>query len=307
MQITLVGLDNTSVSLGLALKAVLPDAQLVGNDRDRDRVKAATKAGAIDKGHWNLLNACDGADIVLINEPLAQVETDLAALATELPARAVVMVVSATQRAVQRLLSELTMTAVCLGCRFVARGLSNAAAPDGQLLQGALCYIVAAPSAPPDAVQVAINLAEAVGARPCFLDAEEHDGLTAATEQLPQLLALALLQTLLHAEAQRDLQRAVSPGLQALSDLLPTPESVHELAANSDNLPHWLDQCAAALRELGLRVRQGDTEGLASAARQAHDALAAWGQGDEPPTTETPTGLGLRQLLLGERRKGRRS
>lgn len=307
MQITLVGLDHTNVCLGLALKAVLPDIELVGNDRDRDRVKAATKAGAIGKGHWNLLNACDNADIVIISEPLSQLEIDLAALAPELPGKAVVLVLSAAQRALHKMLANLTMSAACLGGRFVGRGLASGAAPDAQLLQDALCYLVAAPSAPPDAVQLAVNLAEAVGAHPCFVDADEHDGLAAATEQVPQLLALSLLQTLTHAEAQRDLQRGLSPALKALADHLPGPEAIEELLANRDNLPHWLDTCVATLRDLAQQVAQADGERLTAATGAAQQALAAWGKGDEPPPTEASSGLSLRQLFWGERRTRRDS
>ena len=91
MQITLIGLDALGLSLGLALKAVAPEIQIVCHDRERARIKAATQAGAADKGHWNLLTACDGSDLVIVNEPLGQLETELTALARELAEDVVVL------------------------------------------------------------------------------------------------------------------------------------------------------------------------------------------------------------------------
>ncbi|MEN6478234.1 MAG: prephenate dehydrogenase/arogenate dehydrogenase family protein [Anaerolineales bacterium] len=305
MAITLVGLDAVNLSLGLALKAVVPELEIVGNDRDRERVKAASKLGAIDKGHWNLLNACDGADIVILSEPLPQLETDLAALASELPAETVLVVHSATQRPIEALRSRLGGRAPIVGVRFVAAGLGAGAAPDGKLLDGALCYVIAAADTPPEAMQAATYLAEAVGAKPCYLNDAEHDGLAAATTQLPQMLALSLLTSLAQSGAQRDLGRDLSSILSALGRYALAAEEIDALLANSDNLPHWLDACADELRRLAGCLATQDRAGIEAAANTARQALAEWSKPEGETAKEMPQTPAWRQLLLGTRPRRR--
>jgi len=307
MQITLIGLDTLGLSLGLALKSVAPDLSLIGHDRERTRIKAASQAGAVDKGHWNLLNACDGSDLVVVNEPLAQIETELGALAPELDADVVVLVLASAQRPVQALLARLDPRATFIGGRFVARGLSPDAEPSATLLKGALFYVIAPPGARAEAIHSAVNLAEAVGAQPCFVDAAEHDGLAAPTEQLPRLLALALLSTVLHSDAPRELRRALQPALAALAQYAPAPEQAPELLANRDNLPRWLTSYRATLDELAGWLEASDATRLQAEMAAAQEALAHWGQPDAPETPQPDTTPGWRQMLLGQRRPRRRA
>ena len=306
MQITLIGLDTLGLSLGLALKAVAPEIQLVGHDRERGRIKAASQAGAIDKGHWNLLSACDGSGLVVVNEPLAQIETELTALAPELSAEVVVLMLASVQRPLQALLARLQPRATFIGGRFVARHLSPDAKPDAALLKDALLYIIAPPAAPAEAIQTAVSLGEAVGARVCFADAAEHDGLAAPTEQLPRLLALALLSALASSEAQRELQRALDPALGALADHAPAPEELAELLANRDNLTRWLASYSARLAELTHWLTENDTARLEAEATAAQAALARWGEPEESDVAQPEATHGWRQMLLGQWRPKRR-
>ncbi len=306
MQITLVGLDVVNTSLGLALKAVAPEIQIMGNDRDRDRAKMAAQAHAVDKTHWNLLSACDGADLVIVSEPQPQLEVDLAALAPELAAEVVVFALASTQRPVQALFQRIGARAACVSGHLVAPGLTAAATPAASLLQQALCYIVAAPSTSAEALQTAANVAEAVGARPCFADADEVDGIIAATEQVPQMLALALLSALAHAGAQRDFERGLSPALGEIARHSPTPEDLAALSANRDNLVRWVSAFSASLQEAASWVSANDAKRLSDEVTAVRQALDRWAKGEEEPTTQVSKGSTWRQMFLGQWRPGRR-
>jgi prephenate dehydrogenase len=307
MQITLIGLDTLGLSLGLALKAVASEIQLVGHDRERGRIKAASQAGAIDKGHWNLLSACDGSDLVVVNESWAQAETELTVLARELSADVVALVLASVQRPIQALLAQLDPRATFIGGRFVARGLSPDAEPSAALLKDALFYVIAPPTAPAEAVHTVVSLGEAVGARACFADAAEHDGLAAPTEQLPRLLALSLLSTLSRSDGQRDLQRALAPAMGALAGYAPAPDDLAELFANRDNLARWVSSYAVALNEMALWLAGNSADQLAAEAVKVQQALALWGRAEENDNEQPDASPGWRQMLLGQRRPKRRA
>ncbi|NLG29444.1 MAG: NAD(P)-binding domain-containing protein, partial [Chloroflexi bacterium] len=67
MQITIVGLGLVGTSLALALKAASPETIITGHDPNGDNLKRAKDLKAIDKTHWNLISACDKAEVVLLD------------------------------------------------------------------------------------------------------------------------------------------------------------------------------------------------------------------------------------------------
>ena len=87
---TIVGLGLVGSSIGLALKGTGAEFEIVGHDKDGNAAKRAYKSGCVDRTEWNLINACDGADLIVISTPLAGVESTLAAIAQDLKAGAVV-------------------------------------------------------------------------------------------------------------------------------------------------------------------------------------------------------------------------
>ena len=68
----------------------------------------------------------------------------------------------------------------------------------------------------PSALELASSLVESIGAQPLYMDAAEHDGIMAGVEQLPQLLAVALVHMLAGApgwgEAKRLAGRTFAQG-----------------------------------------------------------------------------------------------
>ena len=69
--ITIVGTGVIGTSLGLALKQKDESLRLVAHDKDLGNAKAAAKLGAFDKVEWNLINACDQADLIMLAIPLS--------------------------------------------------------------------------------------------------------------------------------------------------------------------------------------------------------------------------------------------
>ncbi|MGQ9715149.1 MAG: prephenate dehydrogenase/arogenate dehydrogenase family protein, partial [Anaerolineae bacterium] len=68
-KITIVGLGLVGSSLGLALRAQGGEYEVVGHDREPAVASQARKMGAVDATEWNLIAACEGADLICLALP----------------------------------------------------------------------------------------------------------------------------------------------------------------------------------------------------------------------------------------------
>ena len=302
MNVTIVGLGLVGTSLGLALKGAAPDVAITGHDPDQARVKRARKLGAIDKSHWNLISACESADLVLLDVSLEELEKTLPALRGELKEAAVVIETTAVKRRVLDVARCLgPASSRFIGARVASPYLVAQAEPSAELLKGATFHLVSS-SASPEALAIASNLAEAVGARPHFISAAEHDGLVAGMCQLPVLGALGMVRSLSKEPGHRDRAGFAGGEFATVSSLLAgtLAASAGTLLANADNLLHWVDVYVRELGELRKLLANADhqtlSEELAKAIATCHEWLAD--EAPHPVSVEEKAG-GWRSLLLG--------
>ena len=244
MRLAIVGLGLLGTSVGLGLKAVAPEVYIMGHDPDGALARRAKTLGAIDASHWNLVSACEEADLILLDLPLQEMEKTLTALRDEIKEGVVIVDTVPVKRSVldlaERLMAE---KASFIGGHIVCPRSWRQAEPSAELLKGATFYLVASKSTAPEALDLASNLAMALGAEPRYIDAAEHDGLAAATTQLPMLNALALMETVAAERGREDRAHSMGKELAAVASLLseaPLP-SVKALLVNADNLLFWLD------------------------------------------------------------------
>ena len=69
-RISIVGLGAIGKAIGQTLCMVGGQLEVMGHDRDPVIAREAQRLGAVNRIHWNLLEACDGADVVIIAIPL---------------------------------------------------------------------------------------------------------------------------------------------------------------------------------------------------------------------------------------------
>jgi prephenate dehydrogenase len=81
---TLIGLGLVGSSIGLALKRTGANLEIVGHDKSNEAARSAHRNGCVDRTEWNLISACDGADLIVISTPLEGIKSTLAAIAAEL-------------------------------------------------------------------------------------------------------------------------------------------------------------------------------------------------------------------------------
>src|SRR5574341_923228 len=79
-RVTIVGLGLIGGSMGLALKKSGIDLEIVGHDKDSSAANRAQKRGAVDTTKWNLIDACEGAGLIILAIPLDGIRDTLIAL-----------------------------------------------------------------------------------------------------------------------------------------------------------------------------------------------------------------------------------
>lgn len=272
--ITIIGAGVIGTSLGLALKQQADPPTVLAHDKDLGVASAAAKMGAFDKAEWNLINACDKADLVILAIPLNGVEATLKAIGPELKPNAVVTDTCPSKQPVLAWAAKYLPESVhFVGgnplVRSINSGYANARA---DLFKERLYCLTPAPGAHEQAVELLAGLASLVGAEPFFLDPAEHDGLTTAVEHLPRLLSVALLRTLSTQGAWREIRKMAGGTFEQISaGAAGDPDGIKDnFVENRDMLLHWLDRTATELAELRGLISGSDTgEALAQAIDQA--------------------------------------
>jgi prephenate dehydrogenase len=267
--ITVVGTGVIGTSLGLALKQTEEPLRLVAHDKDLAIAKNAVKSGAFDKAEWNLINACEQASLIVLAIPLNGIRPTLEAIGPYLQKGAVVTDVCRSKTpvlaAAQTLLPEHVHFVGGDPIVYPLNPGHENATPD--LFRQCLYCLTPAVSAHEEAVRLLVNFVNLVGGTPFFLDAEEHDGLVAATEYLPAMLSAALVQTLANQASWRETRKLagrlfeqVSAGVEGNPDGLKDGVLSHRATILA-----WLDQYLTQLGELRSLIAEADETGEALA------------------------------------------
>jgi len=312
IQITIVGTGCIGTSIGLALRQSKQPLFIVGHDKEPDHASLARRMNAVDKTDWNLISACESADLIILAIPMSDIQATLQALAPHLKPGSVVTDTASLKAQVLEWAEALLPETVNFvgGDPVVTPSGSGPDAASADLFRDCLYCITPSPSTHPDAVQLVSSLVTLLGGHPYYLDAAEHDGLMAGVEHLPQALALALVSGTTREAGWREMQKLAGGSFERISALVgEDPDGLSKLLlSNSANLMRWLDLYIIALRAVRDLIAEGEQEPLAEYIDQAivarrqwlmdrHDYLAEL----RPVEAEQPNFL--RQLLVGGGRR----
>jgi len=286
VQITIIGLGQVGTSIGLAL-AEQKSIKRVGHDKDYERARAAHKAGAVDETKVNLPSSVSNANIVLLCLPLSEIRETLEYIARDLQDGTVILDTAPAKATVAAWVNEL----VPQGRYYV--GLSPAAGADYlhgielgveaarvDLFKNGL-FLVSAPfGTPGEAVKLATDLIELLGAQVLFADSVEADGLLASTHLLPQLAAAALLDATVDqpgwVEARKVAARPYATATAALA-YHDEARSLGEAAlGNRENTLRVLDAYMTSLQKLRDEVERGDDKSVTEFLDDAVKARDRW-------------------------------
>lgn len=325
-RVTIVGLGCVGSSIGLALRQREPSLEVMGHDIEREHARQATQMGAVSKTHWNLPAACEGAGLVILALPLPAVRDTLAVLGPHLEEGCVVTDTAALKAPVLewarqhlpsrvRFVTGVPIPGPAVDEREVLAGPEAARA---ELFDRGLYCITPVHDTDSQAVTTLLWLAQALGARPLFLDPLEYDGLQAGMGDLPGLIAVALLQATVDSPGWADMRKVAGYDFATLTELTMTdPEGRRATALlNRDNLLRRLDMFMEQVGRIRQWLVESDEQALESAYAHAAEGRARWLQerargvwGEVPESAEIPTaGEQMAQMLVGGlfRRRRRR-
>lgn len=286
VQITIIGLGQVGTSIGLAL-AGQKNIKRVGHDKDYETARQAQKAGAVDEVKVNLPASVSEANVVIFCIPLSEVRETLGYIAQDLQDGTVVLDTAPAKVTVGTWFNELIPQgryyvglAPAAGASYlhgIDLGVQSARA---DLFNKGLFMINAPHGTPGEAVKLATDLVELLGAQSMISDDVEADGLLASTHILPQLISAALLDATVDqpgwAEARKVAARPYASATAALA-YHDEAKSLGEAAlGNRENVLRVIDAYMTSLQKLRDGINDGDNKFVVEFIDDAVKARDRW-------------------------------
>lgn len=194
-RLTIIGVGLLGGSIGLAIKSILTDCQIIGYGHRATTLDTAIQTGAIDRAAASLPDSVRSADLVILCTPVGIFPQVLSGIAPALKDGAVVTDVGSTKRSIVRQAHQILPARV----RFVGshpmagsekRGVEFARA---DLFQHALCITTPTEDTDPAALQQVEVFWRTIGMRTTRLTPDEHDRRLAEVSHLPHVVAAAMV------------------------------------------------------------------------------------------------------------------
>jgi prephenate dehydrogenase len=250
-RVAILGTGLIGASVGLALRE--QGWVSIGWDPSPAAMETAVDRGAADTAS-SMAEAIDLADLVVLAGPL---HANLATLASlETPA----LVTDVTS------VKEPMVGAALDGVRFVGghpmagREHAGPEAASAAMFRGAP-WVICDDGASADDVEQVSSIVRSIGANPIVMSARRHDQVVASVSHLPQLLAVALVNTIAD---NIDANGLVSGSFRDLTRVASTESSwwPEVLTSNSGAVTSAIDELVQGLEDLRARVMAGDMDGL---------------------------------------------
>lgn len=302
MNITIVGTGLIGTSVGMALKASKVDATIVGTDKHFDNAVKAQKRGALDKAERRLMNAIDGAHVVIIATPVMAIKQTLELIGPELAEGAVVTDTGSTKGSVMAWAREYLPRGVNFvgGHPMAGKETSGPEAAEATLFKGRRWCVIPGKGASEDAVSIVVELVKGMGAIPFYLDVSEHDSFVAAVSHLPMLLSSALVYCTSKSPSWVDISRLAASGYRDVTRLASGDPEMHRdiCLTNTVGISHWIDAFIEELQRVkSIIVREDSEKELKEFFEGAWENREKWLQGAVTAGQPSP---GLQGVSFGQ-------
>jgi prephenate dehydrogenase len=313
-RITIVGCGFVGISLGQAVKRALNEVEVVGHDKDRDAMRNAEMAGAIDRGDWNLPSACDGAAAVFVAIPQDGLEVTFKAIAREVQQNAIVVAMGGSNVAALKIAQEhLPSDMGAFACTLIYHpdrvgiGLRT---PETDSLRDAMWTIAPRPGTNPNVVDSFVTLINELGSKPIFVDPVERDGMAIAVDALPLLLASTMMVAVSDDAAWRERQWMAGAAFgEAVAGTGSAARLAPLLLAQPEAAIHWLNQVMLQCMALRDAIRDRDAAAVEALLTRANERreqwLADWRKGRDDGRLPVERQSAVLSLFVGERMAGR--
>jgi prephenate dehydrogenase len=256
--ISIIGLGLMGGSLALSLKPRC--RRLSAYDPDRATLELARRQEIVHLADSDPANILAGADLVILACPVPAILDWLRRLPAYVKHPCIVLDIGSSKRTIVAALESLPANFDPLGghpiCGRERLSLENA---ERFLYREAPFVLTPLSRTGERARSAALQITEALGANPVWLDADEHDRILAATSHLPYLLSSALALA-----TPDDATSLIGPGFRSSARLAGTPSSMMlgVMQSNRDNLLSALNRLQEQIAALKMTLILGDFNSL---------------------------------------------
>ncbi len=279
-RVTVVGLGLMGASLCMDLTRGELCREVRGVARRADTVLDAFFSGAVDLATDDLHTGILGADIVVLATPVRTIVSLLREIGPLLWPGTLVLDMGSTKADICRAMAELPASVQPVGAHpMTGKESSGFTAAEPGLYRAAPWVLSPLARTSDEALALATELAEAVGARPLVLEAARHDRLVASISHLPFLVASALVHAVaevgmedelvwsLAAGGFRDTSRVAASDTQMFLDILST---------NREPVLRQLDAMVEQLCGLREMIAVGEEEKLRQKLEESQQTRSGW-------------------------------
>ncbi len=280
-QITIIGVGLIGGSLGKAWKSAGPDAAITGVDRS-DVLERALAADAIDAAAEDAAEAVAESDLVVLATPLSAIVHNLSLIAEALPPGAIVTDVGSVKGPiVDHARGVLRPDTLFVGGHPMAGSELGGIEHASQFLfENATWVLCPGQSDTGDARYTElVDRVQSTGARAVVMSPKEHDEIAALVSHVPQLLAVALTNTVGYRnDSNPNYLKLAAGGFRDLTRIAGSDESMWRdiLAANHGSVLDALALLSAEIQRVRNRLVEEDFEevrSLFSRARETRDTI----------------------------------
>ncbi len=286
VQITIIGLGQVGSSIGLAL-AGQKNIKRVGHDKDYEASRLAQKAGAVDEIKINLPASVSEANVVILSLPLSEIKETLGYIAQDLQEGTVILDTAPAKGTVATWFKELIPQgryyvglAPAVGVDYLLGTDLGVASARADLFKNGMFMVNAPHGTPGEAVKLATDLVEMLGAKAMISDELEADGLLASAHILPQLASAALLDATVNqpgwSEARKIAARPYASATSAAAYHDEARSLGHAALGNRESVMRVLDTYMASLLKLRDAIEDGDEKAVTEFLENAVKARDVW-------------------------------
>ncbi len=289
-KVTLIGVGLLGGSLGLALRQRKLAGQVVGFVRRPEAVDECEQLGVVDKADTDLWRAVEGADLVVICTPIAQMRALVEQALPKFKAGAIVTDVGSVKGSVVAEMEPLfaSTKASFIGSHPMAGAEKmGAAAARADLFEKAVCVITPTRKSKAAAVKKLEELWKAVGGIPVKLAPDLHDDLVSRSSHLPHVVAAELANYVLSPALPKEQAQLCATGFRDTTRIASgSPEMWRDICqANAKNLSRVLGVFIEDLQEFQHALANGDTRTIEEFFRTAKQRRDVW---SAQPVTPSP-------------------
>jgi len=279
--LVIIGTGLIGGSLALALKQAGVVQRVTGVGRSSENLQDALNLGVIDVASYDVQEAVQDADMVVLAVPVTACRTIFEALHAALPKDALVTDAGSTKQSVIEAAQEsgLDMQRFVPAHPIAGTEHSGASAAFATLFQERRCILTPSHVTSEHALEKVRQMWQWAGACVEIMPAQQHDAIMASISHLPHLTAFAMINALQH----EDVFRFAAGGFRDFTRIASSsPEMWRDIGlCNADAILEKMDALQDELNDLRLALIAKDGEALLqkfTAAKQARDQwLAEYG------------------------------